>query len=193
MRHLLRPADIADGSRADTRASRPREAARAVTPPPDTAANAAQPDDERAMPMGTGAVADFITYLRERLRMHQDIAANEKAGRLVADVLGAIDRASPEDFLAALEEDCEFRFASTPAVHGHAAIDAMVRGLLSTTESIEHHCENVWSTDGHVIARGVVEYRFKDGSIKKVPFCDVWRLGPQGKIARYEIYCDMNV
>lgn len=150
-------------------------------------------DRPRTAHSGTGAVEDFITYLRGRLRMHHDIAAHEHARRLVADVLGAIDRANPEDFLVALDEACEFRFASTPALHGRAAIDAMLRGLLTTTESIEHHCDDVWSADGHVIVRGTVDYRFKDGSRKHVPFCDVWRLNADGKIARYDIYCDMNV
>ena len=146
-----------------------------------------------AVPVGTGAVENFIAYLKGRLKMHHDMAATERHERLVAEVLGAIDRADSEAFLAALDEDCEFRFASSPALHGRAAIGAMLGELLAATDSIAHHCQDVWPAPGHVVVRGTVDYLFKDGTAKTVPFCDVWRLNEAGRIARYDIYCDMNV
>jgi ketosteroid isomerase-like protein len=142
---------------------------------------------------GTGATPDPIAYLRTRLRMHHAIEQNERAQTLVASVLGAIDRRDTVDFLAALTDDCEFRFASSPPVHGRDAIRGTLESLFAATHAIEHDCANVWSMDGHIVARGEATYRFNDGTVKRVPFCDVWRLDDEGAISRYEIYCDMNV
>lgn len=125
--------------------------------------------------------------------MHHTIEQLERAQTLVASVLGAIDHADADAFLAALTNECEFRFASTPPIHGREAVRGVLEGLFAATDAIEHDCTDVWTVEGHIIARGMVTYRFKDGTVKHVPFCDVWHMTDDGAISRYEIYCDMNV
>lgn len=161
--------------------------------PPSLAARPANAMLGALLTSGTGATPDPIAYLKKRLRMHHTIEEHERAQALVASVLGAIDHADADAFLSALTDDCEFRFASTPPIRGHDAVRALLEGLFAATDAIEHDCTDVWSVEGHLVARGNATYRFRDGTVKHVPFCDVWRLADDGAISRYEIYCDMNV
>ena len=124
--------------------------------------------------------------------MHRRISEVDEATRYVSSVLSTIDRGSADEFLSYLDEECEFRFGSSPPLHGKDRIRAALLDLFSATDAVEHTWTDVWPAYGHIIIRGVARYVFKGGVEKIVPYCDVWRIGDDGKIDRYEIFCDMN-
>ena len=142
--------------------------------------------------MGSGAIENALTYLHLRIQMHRKIATIDEATRMVSSVLSAVDRASPDEFLAFLASECEFRFATNPPIRGGVGIRAALLELFAATDAIEHTWTDVWPIGAHIIVRGTARYVFKAGGEKTVPYCEVWRLDDDGKINQYEIYCDMN-
>jgi len=100
-----------------------------------------------------------------------------------------IDAKDTRGFLAYLSDDCEFRFASGPAVVGHAAIAAAVDGFWASIGGSEHDVLHCWGDATSAVCEGTCTYTRHDGSTVTLPFVDVLNLR-EGKAARYCIYID---
>ena len=102
----------------------------------------------------------------------------------------SIDAMDADRFVRFLTEDGEFRFGSSPAVNGRAAIGEAVQAFFDTIAGLSHSVTRVWRDDTSLACEGEVCYRRHDGSKVVVPFVDVFEM--QGDlISSYKIYIDI--
>ncbi len=102
----------------------------------------------------------------------------------------SIDAMDADRFIAFLTEDGEFRFGSSPAVIGRAAIGEAVQAFFDSIAGLSHSVTRVWRDDGSLACEGEVCYRRHDGSEVVVPFVDVFEL-QDDLISSYKIYIDI--
>lgn len=102
----------------------------------------------------------------------------------------AIDAMDTEGFLGFIAPDAEFRFASAPPVHGHAAIREAVDGFFSSIATLSHELQRLVSNGNTVVCEGEVTYTRHDGSAITLPFCNVFEV-QDGLISLYRIYIDV--
>jgi len=105
------------------------------------------------------------------------------------DLFAAIDAKDVPAFLDFLTPDAEFRFANAPAVKGHEAVGAVVRGFLNAIGGSRHRLVRSWQDDETAVCEGEVAYTRHDGSMLTIPFVNVFYMR-DGKVARYLIYID---
>jgi limonene-1,2-epoxide hydrolase len=103
----------------------------------------------------------------------------------------AIDAMDTEGFLGFIAPDAEFRFASAPPVHGHAAIRAAVDGFFSSISALSHDLRRAVADGDAVVCEGEVTYTRHDGSTIALPFCNVFEID-DGLISVYRIYIDVT-
>ena len=102
----------------------------------------------------------------------------------------SVDAMDTEGFLGFIAPDAEFRFASAPAVHGHAAIREAVDGFFSSIAALSHNLQRVVAEGDAAVCEGEVTYTRHDGSTITLPFCNVFELDG-GLISVYRIYIDV--
>ena len=105
------------------------------------------------------------------------------------DVFKAIDTKDLPGFLGFLTADAEFRFANAPAVKGHEAVGAVVRGFLNAIGGSRHRFVHAWEDEDTAVCEGEVTYTRHDGSTLTIPFVNVFYMR-DGKVGRYLIYID---
>jgi len=106
-------------------------------------------------------------------------------------LFASIDAMDTEGFLGFLTEDAEFRFASAPAVRGHAAIAAAVGGFFQSIAGLRHRLDRFVSEGSVTFCEGEVTYTRHDGSEVVLPFSDVFETA-DGLITVYRIYIDIG-
>jgi ketosteroid isomerase-like protein len=104
-------------------------------------------------------------------------------------LFAAIDANDSDAFVAFLTEDGRFRFGSSPAVTGRAAIREAVAAFFETIDGCSHSIARVWKDAGSIACEGEVCYRRRDGSEVIVPFVDVFAFDGD-LISDYSIYID---
>ena len=102
----------------------------------------------------------------------------------------SIDSMDTEGFLGFIAPDAEFRFASAPPVHGHAAIREAVDGFFSSIAALGHSLQRMVADGNAVVCEGEVTYTRHDGSMITLPFCNVFEV-QDGLISVYRIYIDV--
>jgi ketosteroid isomerase-like protein len=102
-----------------------------------------------------------------------------------------IDAKDTRGFIAYLNDDCEFRFASGPAVVGHAAITAAVDGFWASIRGSSHAIGHCWGDETSAVCEGTCTYTRHDGSQVTLPFVDVLHFRGE-KAAKYCIYMDVG-
>ena len=106
-------------------------------------------------------------------------------------LFAAIDANDSDAFVAFLTEDGRFRFGSSPAVTGRAAIRDAVAGFFETIDGCSHSITKVWKDAETLVCEGEVCYRRLDTSEVIVPFVDVFTF--EGElISDYRIYMDIG-
>lgn len=103
----------------------------------------------------------------------------------------SIDSKNTQGFLGFLTSDAEFRFGSTPGVHGHDAIGEAVSGFFGVIEASRHRMIRSWEDADSAVCEGEVTYTRLDGGEVTLPFTNVFYLR-DGKVARYLIYIDQS-
>ena len=103
----------------------------------------------------------------------------------------SIDAMDTEGFLGFIAPEGEFRFASAPPVHGHAAIRAAVDGFFSSIAALSHKLDRVVADGDAVVCEGEVTYTRHDGSTIALPFCNLFE-SDDGLISVYRIYIDVT-
>jgi len=138
---------------------------------------------------GTGGVVDTASYLNTRVDLHRQLAGRALL-RDADKVFCALDLGDLDSFLAYLDPDAELRFGSQTAVRGHLAIREYIERFTGGIGAMEHRLETLLGAGHHIVAQGSVTYQLKTGDSKRIPFCDLWTVGLDGKIKSYHIYCD---
>lgn len=119
--------------------------------------------------------------------MTQSGAASVDTGGLFA----AIDAKDAAAFVGYLTDDAVFRFGSSPAVQGHAAIQEAVGGFFGTIAGCSHNVMNTLGQGSTLVCEGEVTYTRVDGSSITLPFTDVFEC--EGElISHYKIYMDIG-
>lgn len=142
---------------------------------------------------GTGGVPDVVTYLGNRLNLHKRVGTLFQARQSThraAQILRCLDQKNLDEFLSFFSVAAVFRFGSQPPVHGIQAIADGVRRFLDQMACIAHTIAYERPFDDTLVIQGDVRYLDVRGRDVTIPFCDVWRFGPSGKIREYLIYCD---
>jgi len=102
-----------------------------------------------------------------------------------------IDDNDADAFVQFMTPDCVYRFGSTAALEGHAAIREATVAFFATIDGLSHTLHRTWQDEDSVVCEGSVTYRRHDGSEVTVPFCNVFVMS-DGLIHRYSIYADLN-
>ncbi|HNP64768.1 MAG TPA: nuclear transport factor 2 family protein [Woeseiaceae bacterium] len=109
---------------------------------------------------------------------------------MLQDLFATIDAMDATAFAGFLTDDAHFRFGSTPAVRGKAAIAEAVATFLSSIAALRHSVDFVTSQANVLVAEGSVNYTRHDGSQIALPFADVFTMDGS-KISNYKIYMDI--
>ena len=109
---------------------------------------------------------------------------------LFATLFAAIDDRNVEAFAAWLTDDCRFVYGSREPVRGLPSVRDAVAAFFAAFAAIEHRLDAVWEVEGAAITEGSVTYTGHDGSRTTLPFCNVLRTAPDGRIRDYRIYVD---
>ena len=105
------------------------------------------------------------------------------------DLFATIDGKQASRFASYLSEDGEFRFGSTPAVHGRANVAAYVDAFFGMIGGSKHELVRTWQGADTLVAEGLVTYTRLDLSQVTLPFVNVFDMRGD-EIARYLIYID---
>lgn len=109
----------------------------------------------------------------------------------LAGLFASIDSMDTERFLGFLHEDAIFRFGSSPAVEGHAAIRAAVEGFFASVAGLKHALLRTVSDGEILVCEGEVTYTRRDGSRITLPFANVFEV-KAGLVSLYRIYIDIG-
>jgi len=112
------------------------------------------------------------------------------SGRLLEELLHAIDARDASRFVEFLAPDAVFRFGSAPIVTGRAAIGAAVGEFFRSIAGLDHRLLGRWVDGDSLACHGEVTYTRHDGSAVTLPFANVFRLR-DGLIREYLIYADL--
>jgi len=106
-------------------------------------------------------------------------------------LFASIDAMDTESFLSFIREDATFRFGSSPAVQGRAAIRAAVEGFFSSFAALQHVVQRQVAEGNAVVCEGEVTYTRHDGSTITLPFANVFEVSGS-LISLYRIYIDIG-
>lgn len=103
----------------------------------------------------------------------------------------SIDAMDTKSFLSFIDPKATFRFGSSPAVTGHAAIRAAVEGFFSSFSALKHDLQRQIVDGNAVVCEGEVTYTRHDGSTIMLPFANVFEVD-DGLITLYRVYIDIG-
>lgn len=106
-------------------------------------------------------------------------------------LFAAIDSADTDAFLGYLTSECTFRFGSSPALAGHAAVRAGVDGFFGSIAGCRHVLRKVLGDGRTLVCEGNVTYTRHNGTDVTLPFTNVFEV--EGDlISEYKIYIDIG-
>ena len=105
------------------------------------------------------------------------------------ELFATIDDRQAQRFASYLTHDGEFRFGSSPSVHGRENIEAYVAAFFGMIGGSRHELVHTWEDAGTVVAEGLVTYTRLDRSQVQIPFVNVFYMRGE-EIARYLIFID---
>lgn len=103
----------------------------------------------------------------------------------------ALDSKNADRVISYLSPDCLFQAGNNPPVRGQKNIRATLEAFFPAVKSIKHDLFDSFSSGNSVIYRGTVVYERLNGTILKVPVCDVFKM-EGNKIKEYYIYIDWS-
>lgn len=119
------------------------------------------------------------------------MSSGSAAGSDIGGLFEAIDAQDGAAFVGYLTDDAVFRFGSSPAVQGRAAVQAAVEGFFGTIGGLAHSIDKTIRDRNTLVCEGEVTYTRHDGSTIAIPFVDVFEF-QDGLIAEYKIYIDIG-
>ena len=122
--------------------------------------------------------------------MHAADISNPLYRAVVENTFAADASLDPGRFVSCLTPDATFQLGGNPPVDGRDAIRDMLTGLFSSFERVRHTLRQAYELPAVLIYEADVEYTFKNGSSRTVPYANVLRF--EGHLVRsYRIYLDM--
>jgi len=115
----------------------------------------------------------------------------ESEGVNLDKLFASIDAMDAESFLGFISPDATFRFGSSPAVQGHAAIRTAVETFFSMFAALKHDLQRIVADGDAIVCEGEVTYTRHDGSEITLPFANVFEVD-SGLISLYRIYIDIG-
>jgi len=106
-------------------------------------------------------------------------------------LFASIDAMDTESFLSFIREDGTFRFGSSPAVTGHAAIKAAVESFFASFAALKHDLQRTVADENAVVCEGEVTSTRHDGSDVTLPFANIFEID-DGLISSYRVYIDIG-
>ena len=106
------------------------------------------------------------------------------------DLFASIDAMDTERFLSFIDTAATFRFGSSEAVTGHAAIRAAVEGFFASFNALRHDLQRLVADGNAVVCEGEVTYTRHDGSAITLPFVNIFEVDG-GLISLYRVYIDI--
>ena len=106
-------------------------------------------------------------------------------------LFASIDTMDTESFLGFIHADATFRFGSSPAVTGRAAIKVAVEDFFASFAALKHDLQRVIADGNAVACEGEVTYTRHDGSDITLPFANVFETD-DGLISLYRVYIDIG-
>lgn len=106
-------------------------------------------------------------------------------------LFASIDAMDTESFLSFIDKNATFRFGSSPAVSGHAAIRAAVEVFFASFAALRHELQRLVANGNAVVCEGEVTYTRHDSSTITLPFVNVFEVD-DGLISLYRIYIDIG-
>jgi limonene-1,2-epoxide hydrolase len=106
-------------------------------------------------------------------------------------LFASIDAMDTERFLTFIDENCTFRFGSSPAITGREGIRASVNDFFSMFAALGHDLQRVVADANGIVCEGEVTYTRHDGKKFTLPFCNVFEVDG-GLVSLYRIYIDMG-
>ncbi len=106
-------------------------------------------------------------------------------------LFASIDAMDTESFLGFIAADATFRFGSSPAVQGHAAIRQAVEGFFALFAALKHDLHRLVADGNAIVCEGDVTYTRHDGSSITLPFANIFEVDG-GLISLYRVYIDIG-
>lgn len=119
------------------------------------------------------------------------MTGNEAGSIDFKGLFASIDTMDTERFLSFIDENCTFRFGSSPPITGRDGIRASVNDFFSMFAALRHYLNRIVADDNGIVCEGEVAYTRHDGKKITVPFCNVFET-EAGLISLYRIYIDMG-
>jgi len=105
-------------------------------------------------------------------------------------LFAAVDARDVDAFCAQLTPDCSFRYGSRQPVHGLDAVSETISAFFAAFAGLAHRIDEVTEDGDRSAIEGTVTYTGHDGRELTLPFCNVLRSAPDGRIRDYRIYID---
>jgi hypothetical protein len=113
--------------------------------------------------------------------------ASENEGLARRFLAGA---SSLDEYLDFFHDDCIYKVANQPAVHGKAALAQAAASFRSRVQRVEHRLLSLWCIDDRVVCELEATYTRSDDQIVTIPCLDLFTIR-DNKIAALQIFADM--
>jgi len=97
---------------------------------------------------------------------------------------------SLDDYLNFFHDDCIYKVANQPAVHGRVALAQAAAFFRSRVQRVEHRLLALWCIEDRVVCELEATYTRSDEQIVTIPCLDLFTIR-DGKIAALQIFADM--
>lgn len=97
---------------------------------------------------------------------------------------------SLDDYLSFFQDDCIYKVANQPPVHGKAALAQAAAFFRSRVQRVEHRLLSLWCIDDRVVCELEATYTRGDGQIVTIPCLDLFTIR-ESRIAALQIFADM--
>jgi limonene-1,2-epoxide hydrolase len=98
---------------------------------------------------------------------------------------------SLEEYLQFFADDCHYRVANQPPVHGKAELSQVAGRFRGMVQRVEHRILAMWSLADRVVCELEAIYTRTDGQVVALPCLDIFTIN-SGKISSLQIFADLS-
>lgn len=98
---------------------------------------------------------------------------------------------SLDEYLGFFNDDCVYKVANQPAVHGKDALGHAAAGFRSRVKRVEHRILSLWCLEDRVVCELEASYTRQDDQVVSIPCLDIFTIR-QGLIGSLQIFADLS-